>query len=354
MSNKLTECSNCNQHFETYYPYCPYCGQKAQDDLTLGILFNNTISNYFSVDARFFRSFIPLMFRPGYLAKRFIEGKRLLYLHPAQFYLFVSVVFFFLFSFVSREQTAELNKELQKTLKTETTKVVVDSVAERKKDSLERAKLRKALYDNQFLTGMKDKEIDSMVNVKSLTKKDVNFGFNEDKIDSLIRIDAPDTEIYKVMGLNSDAGAFKRKLYSQALKFYKSRDGGNVLKAFYDTIPIALFFLLPLFALILKLLYYKRGAYANHLVFSFYFFSYLFTVFSILVICDLIWKNFPGWIMLLVTLSTFFYLFLGVKRFYQQGWFLSFLKTSLTTFIFISLIIPSAAIIIGFFAFLYY
>ncbi|MCB0445017.1 MAG: hypothetical protein KDC68_05085, partial [Gelidibacter sp.] len=130
--------------------------------------------------------------------------------------------------------------------------------------------------------------------------------------------------------------------------------GGNVLKAFYDTIPIALFFLLPLFALILKLLYYKKGAYANHLVFSFYFFSYLFTVFSILVICDLIWKNFPGWIMLLVTLSNFFYLFLGVKRFYQQGWFLSFLKTSLTTFIFISLIIPSAAIIMGFFAFLYY
>ncbi|MEZ4856026.1 MAG: DUF3667 domain-containing protein [Gelidibacter sp.] len=354
MSNKLTECSNCNQHFEAYYPYCPYCGQKAQDDLTLGVLFNNTISNYFSVDARFFRSFMPLMFKPGYLAKKFIEGKRLLYLHPAQFYLFVSVVFFFLFSFVSREQTAELNKELQKTLKSETAKVVVDSVAERKKDSLERVKLRKTLYDNQFLTGMKDKEIDSIVNVKDLTKKEVNFGFNEDKIDSLIRIDAPDTEIYKVMGLNPDAGVFKRKLYSQILKFYKSRDGGNVLKAFYDTIPIALFFLLPLFALILKLLYYKKGAYANHLVFSFYFFSYLFTVFSILVICDLIWENFPGWITLLVTLSTFFYLFLAVKRFYQQGWFLSFLKTSLTTFIFISLIIPSAAIIIGFFAFLYY
>ncbi|MCB0445616.1 MAG: DUF3667 domain-containing protein, partial [Gelidibacter sp.] len=160
MSNKLTECSNCNQHFEAYYPYCPYCGQKAQDDLTLGVLFNNTISNYFSVDARFFRSFMPLMFKPGYLAKKFIKGKRLLYLHPALFYLFVSVVFFFLFSFVSREQTAELNKELQKTLKSETAKVVVDSVAERKKDSLERVKLRKALYDNQFLTGMKDKEID--------------------------------------------------------------------------------------------------------------------------------------------------------------------------------------------------
>ena len=69
MRRSLTDCQNCNQRFESHYPFCPYCGMKSKDELTLGVLFNNTISNYFSVDARFFKSFIPLMFKPGYLAK---------------------------------------------------------------------------------------------------------------------------------------------------------------------------------------------------------------------------------------------------------------------------------------------
>ena len=93
--SELIHCKNCGSELKSFYKHCPECGQKVDDNLTLGVLFSNTISNYFSVDARFFRSFIPLLFRPGYLAKKFVGGKRLTYLHPAQFYLFISVVFFF-------------------------------------------------------------------------------------------------------------------------------------------------------------------------------------------------------------------------------------------------------------------
>ena len=57
------------------------------------------------------------MFKPGYLATRFIEGKRLLYLHPAQLYLFVSVVFFFLLTtLVVRDQVQEIDTAFKKTL----------------------------------------------------------------------------------------------------------------------------------------------------------------------------------------------------------------------------------------------
>ncbi|HNU60388.1 MAG TPA: DUF3667 domain-containing protein, partial [Aquaticitalea sp.] len=109
MPKSLSDCHSCAQKFEAQYPYCPYCGQKAQTKLTLGVLFNNTINNYFSVDARFFKSFVPLILKPGYLAKKFVQGKRA-YLHPAQFYLFISIVFFFLFSFISRKQSEVLNE----------------------------------------------------------------------------------------------------------------------------------------------------------------------------------------------------------------------------------------------------
>jgi hypothetical protein len=351
MSKPTLGCSNCNQCFEAHYPYCPYCGQQAEDKLTLGVLFTNTISNYFSVDARFFRSFIPLMTRPGYLAEKFVEGKRLLYIHPAQMYLFISVVFFFLFSFVTREQAEDLNQNLKKTLNSE---VVVDSAKQRVSDSIDKEKVRKALTDNKFFTVMNEKQIDSILKRDDFNKQELTLGFNEKAVDSLIKVDASDKEVYAAMGMDDDAGTFKRKLYAQILKFYKARDGGNILKTFYDTLPIALFFLLPIFALILKWFYYRKGVYAHHLVFSFYYFSFLFATFSFLVLMDLIWKDFPGWIIVLVMLSTFFYLLIALKRFYRQGWFLSFIKSSAITFAFLSLVVPLAAVIIGAFAFMFY
>ena len=76
--------------------------------------------------------------------------------------------------------------------------------------------------------------------------------FNTKKVDSLIAINAPNTEIYKAMGLHDDAGFVKRKLYAQGLKFYKQRNGGSILQMFYDSIPIAMFVLLPYFCLIAK------------------------------------------------------------------------------------------------------
>lgn len=155
------------------------------------------------------------------------------------------------------------------------------------------------------------------------------------------------------MGLNDDAGAFKKKLYSQALKFYKQRSGGSILQAFLDSIPIAMFILLPIFALFLKLFYYNKGRFSHHLVFTFYFFSFLFMVFSIIILADLVWEL-PGFLITLVMFSTFFYLLLAVKYFYNQGYFLSFIKSGIVTFLFLSLVIPLAAFIIGLTAFLFY
>jgi hypothetical protein len=360
MSTNQEICQNCEEQHKADFEFCPHCGQKTNEDLTIGVLFYNTISNYFSFDARFLKSFFPLMFKPGYLAKEFIKGKRLLYLHPAQMYLFISVVFFFIFSFTARKQSDSLNQELKKTL-VNREEVVLDSVEIRKRDSIKHVKdsttrkeIDNALRSNKFITGMSDKEIDSIVNLEDLPQKnDINFGFNEKEIDSLLEAKASDAEIYKSMGLQEDAGWFKRKLYTQILKFYKARDGGTVLAAFYDTIPIALFFLLPIFALIIKLLYYRKGRYAHHLVFSFYYFSFLFTVFSIIFGVNLIW-DIPDWIDWLVALSTFIYLFIALKRFYGQGWFLSFFKACVSTFTFMIIVIPTAAIIIGLIAFMFY
>ena len=362
METKLTNCKNCEQEHEADFEFCPHCGQKTKDELTIGVLFYNTISNYFSFDARFFRSFIPLMVKPGYLAKKFVAGKRLLYLHPAQMYLFVSVIFFFVFTILTRPFTEEMDSSLQKTFDKP---IINDSILKKAKlDSTDINNILQPLKDNQKTIGFKNAEFKALDSVlkQDLTKGDIElrsdsndlfFNIDPTKVDSLIDAGAEDKQIYQVMGLHEDDSAFKKRLYAQGLKFYKKRDGGSFLGAVRDSIPLAMFFLLPIFALLLKIFYWRRGTFAHHLVFSFYFFSYLFTVFSLIIGINFIW-DIPDWIDWLLVFSTFFYLYLALMRFYEQGWFLSFFKCGVITFTFFMFVLPFAGAIVFFVTFLYY
>ncbi|MGE5944135.1 MAG: hypothetical protein ACM31G_07335, partial [Flavobacteriales bacterium] len=285
-------------------------------------------------------------------------------LHPAQMYLFITVIFFFLFSFIKRQQVQNLNSEFEKTLRQEKktnyalqindSLLIAEQQRKREKDSIAKAELKKVLTQNKKYTHFSDSKIDSIVN-KSDTKNQglYNFDFDESKMDSLIDTGASNEAIYEFMGMKDDAGYFTKRLYSQALKFYKSREGGSILGAFYDTIPIAMFFLLPIFALILMLLYRKKGTYAYHLVFSFYFFAFLFTVFSIIIVVNFI-VDIPDGIDWLIAISTFVYFCLALSRFYNQGKFKSFIKGSIASFLFLSFVAPSAAMILILFAFLFY
>ena len=211
-------CKNCEKTFDASFGYCPYCGQERADNLTFGVLFSNTIENYFSIDARFFRSFVPLMLKPGVLPRRFVDGKRLKYLHPAQFYLFISVLFFFLFASSIRDADTEVSKALEKSFDSE---ISLDSVAKIEKDSMGIEQARMALKENQKFTGMSDKDI---AVIDSVIKQDPNipdlsFTFKREQLDSLIAVGASEEEKLKAMGMEEDAGSFNRRLYQQMLKF---------------------------------------------------------------------------------------------------------------------------------------
>ncbi len=357
MAGKITKCKNCETEFNSEFKFCPECGQKSKDDLTLGVLFSNTVANYFSVDARFFRSFIPLMFKPGFLARKFVEGRRLQYLHPAQFYLFISVVFFFLYSFIARDQQQQVDAQLRKGFEVDLVEKRDSIVDATQLDSVMNIVALDSLELKEIgFTGAEFKEIDSIVTAKQSnikgTAMGMNFDFDRKEIDSLITIKAQDELIYSAMGMSSDANTLQRRFFSQMLKLYKQK-GGGLLESFYATLPIAMFFLMPLFALILKLLFFRKGLFAHHLVFSFYYFSFLFAVFSIILGANFIW-NIPNWIDIIVIVSTFFYLFLSIKRFYGQGYFVSFLKTGVAAFGYFSFVIPMAFIVLLLVAFMFY
>ncbi len=346
----LEQCKNCEETFDTSYDYCPYCGQEATDNLTFGVLFSNTIENYFSIDARFFRSFIPLMIKPGVLARRFVDGKRLKYLHPAQFYLFISVLFFFLFSFSVRQADTEVNKALEKGFEAD---VLLDSVPS-KGDSIAIEEARKALKQNQKFTRFSDEEIDRLDSIITANPnpRPFSFGLKQEQLDSLIANGATQQEKLEAMGLKEDAGVFTTRVFEQLLKLYEQRAGG-ILQTLYDTIPIAMFIMLPLFAILLKVFYWKRGTFAHHMVFSFYFFTFLFTTFCVLILANFL-VNVPGALEFLILMSVVIYLMIALRNFYKSSWVGAFFKSGFISFMYMLFVLPIAAAGVIFVAFMVY
>lgn len=331
-------CKNCDAICDASFKYCPNCGQETADNLTFGVLFSNTISNYFSIDARFFRSFLPLMTKPGVLARRFVDGKRLSYLHPAQFYLFISVIFFFIFSFSIRKADSELSKALNEGFNKE---ITLDSV-QLQKDSLAIQKAKDALLNSEVMNEVSDADLQALDSVftNAQNAPDVSFSFKRNTLDSLIVINATESEQLKAMGMEDDAGAFTKRFYQQMLKFYKQK-GGGILQALYDTIPIAMFFMLPLFAILLKIFYWKRATFAHHMVFSFYFFTFLFTSFCILILANNLFEI-PWWLEFLVILSFIVYLILALRNFYRSSWLGAIIKANIISFVYMLIVVPIA------------
>ena len=350
MEQKKINCENCEIPFDSQFQFCPHCGQKSDEELTITVLFYNTISNYFSFDARFLKSFFPLLFKPGYLARKFLEGKRLLYLHPAQMYLFISVVFFFIISFSTRDLVQKADELNEKVVKSELVNAELDTI-NKSLDSLDVEKIMKPLKNNPKVFGLNEEQLkrtDSIIKAETANPNNLrtNWSFDKKKIDSLLASGAKKELIYKEMGMSENPGFWEQRLFDRLLGLMEGKGAGAIIQAFFDSIPISMFFLLPLFALFLKMFYYNKGKYAHHLVFSFYFFSFLFTVFSILFAVNRFIYDIPDWIDWIIAVSTYFYFFIALKRFYGQHWFLTWVKSGIISFIFILFVLPTSALLV--------
>jgi hypothetical protein len=93
---KEKDCLNCGA--TVIGPYCHNCGQEniepKESFWHLILHFFNDITHF---DGKFFTTLRILLFRPGFLSKEYMSGKRVSYLNPIRMYLFTSFIFFLVF-----------------------------------------------------------------------------------------------------------------------------------------------------------------------------------------------------------------------------------------------------------------
>jgi hypothetical protein len=97
--------------------------------------------------------------------------------------------------------------------------------------------------------------------------------------------------------------------------------GASILRDMLQRAPTVMFVLLPVFALILKLLYIRSGRfYVEHFVFALRYHAFAFVLFTIMLPLE------NTWIPALLTIWLIVYLPLAMKHVYRQGWFATGVK----------------------------
>ena len=86
-------CGNCGTTLNG--PFCHQCGQPERSPVReLFSMARDSLVEFFSLDGKILRSFIPLLLRPGALTREYLNGRRISFIRPFRMYLGISIVLF--------------------------------------------------------------------------------------------------------------------------------------------------------------------------------------------------------------------------------------------------------------------
>lgn len=95
------ECKNCNKDLTESFDYCPYCGQKANlGRLNFKQLIKNLWKAFSDADKGFLLLIKHLIYKPGYIARNYIFGRRKIHFNPFSYLaIMVAIALYFILQF---------------------------------------------------------------------------------------------------------------------------------------------------------------------------------------------------------------------------------------------------------------
>lgn len=287
----LSNCSNCNSPLDG--PFCSNCGQNQKDFKRFFLsLVNEAFDGVFSFDSRAWKTFYTLLFKPGRLTNEFFGGRRASYVAPLRLYLISSVLFFLTLSAFNFLNQFDISSDTGVPTSTE------PQFQEQASSSPEETPA--------FEDGSATQELDDELN-----KLKLELGIDEDDSFNIPLVSKETSK--KIEQMLRDNGK------------KATENPGDLAANTLNVVPPIIFILLPVFALLLKLIYFTKGVYySEHLVFALHIHSFAFLIFvffslSYLPVSDLPFVSSAIAVAMLAWPPI--YLWLALKRVYKQGKF---------------------------------
>lgn len=250
------------------------------------------IEDQLSLNATLPRTLGALFFKPGFLSREYVDGRIQRYVPPFRLYLACSVVFFLLLSFLARSEQRV----------TVSGKEVLD-------DSLSVAELI-ARNDSLRMSAGAD---------SGRAFAGLIIGADTTHAPSA-RIEGHDLARVHTSWPQLDSLA-NRKI--RELMALPPREAWRqFMGALLQRAPTVIFLMLPCYALLLQLLYFRRRKYyVEHFVFGLHTHAFAFVLFTVILLASRIsWLGGPLMLWLIC------YGYLALRRYYGDGWLSSLFK----------------------------
>ena len=338
----LPSCLNCGTTFGGQY--CGKCGQRAHSRLiSIWELIRDAFGDLFELDSRLWQTLVPLVIRPGQLTRDYLLGRRARFMPPFRTYLVLSVVFFLVAFFDPREELGLLFEPAAES--TEQAEESDQNAAEIREGVRQELAEQDIIVGGEELPeGLQDEDDGGSVNLK--------FADGESDFDC----DVSDIESADIPQWLS------RRVTPERLQVMCERiradDGRALLDKLLDNVPAALFILLPLMALVLRVLYpLSKRYYVEHLLFVVHYHAFFFLILTLQILFARfatlvgIPENATDIALFGASLYIPVYLFRAMQRVYGQGRFITTLKfifLVLSYFIGFGLMIAFAALFAAF------
>ena len=299
LERKDKNCLNCNTLVAGRY--CQKCGQEnIEPKESFWQLITHFFNDVTHFDGKFFTSIKVLLFKPGFLSAEYVAGKRMRYLNPIRIYLFTSAIFFLVFFSTIGDVGSNIDFQSNE-------EVIM------KMDSAQFQKFIKTINNGDPLT--KEEYLEAKI------KNEFNIGpsryKNRKTYDSLLRTGAV------------KHNWLEKQLVFKNIQLHEKYPNSNEIKKelvnrFVHTLPQMLFVLLPLFALVLKLLFIRRKKfyYVDHIIFTIHLYIFIFLVLLLRIginkLADLLKWEWLSYLTLVLLLLVFFYFYKALRRFYMQ------------------------------------
>lgn len=293
-------CLNCFHVVESNF--CPNCGQEnIEPKQSFHYLFTHFVEDLTHYDGSFWKTIKNLLFKPGYLTKEYLEGKRKRFVPPVKLYIFISFVTFFLPTILP-----------EVALFGENPAVAESNFQQKAAQEISNVKKKKQKFNILGEEGIRDfKQLDSIQKVLPEGKKHskIQMGFARN--------------FFKIM----DKASHKEFLE-------------KAQESIIHNLPKVLFIYMPLFALFLWLFHNKKKWYYFDCgIFTLHYFSFLLLTITISLFFEWLLTLFyyVGGIVTLVRLIlmgyAFFYFFRSHSNVFGEDKAMSRLKGTVLFFI---------------------
>ena len=262
------------------------------------------IQEAFEVDGRITQSLYLLFLQPGALSREFSNNRRASYISPIRLYLFTSILFFFV---AALEAPDIRNSDFSIDPPEDVQEINSDAVSSFKET------LDPELHNH----------VDRIMAVEGFSRDTLTNYISE----YVIPRTEPPTPLQSF---------FDERIVSTL------DDPFGFVEDFVEQLPVALFFLVPAYAFLLKLLYVRQKKYyVEHFVFALHLHSFAFILFTILLLIPDTEEQPWAAIETVVQLGFFVYYFIALKKYYAQGGFKTTLKYVFLLNAYSILIIPA-------------